>query len=238
MGAGAAREIVSGCNVIIRPIEYRPVSMPAPSQVLAFALLTILTSHRTVALAATEVDFPGTAVDRLGAAVERAKDLQGRLDADFETARSLLVDACGLRGPRTGHCFTDATHVDCCTMVDDVADELNGGRSPGIHPANFLGDAIRDSVNPDLGIGGSWCTCQHGVALGRDVCHAQFQSKVAFKLVWCPSADGQHSSFALVDEDGHKIAGGQPQGALPPLSHRRANWEMVQGSRFAAACDE
>ena len=53
----------------------------------------------------------------------------------------------------------------------------------------------------------------------HDVAHVQFQSRIAFKLVWCPPS---FSTFVLVDDDGKLLVSGAPTGQLPRLSERRS----------------
>ena len=44
-----------------------------------------------------------------------------------------------------------------------------------------------------------------------DVCHVQFQSKIAFKMVWCPGKGGKaFDFFTLVDDDGTLLQAGHP----------------------------
>lgn len=56
----------------------------------------------------------------------------------------------------------------------------------GIHRSNQLGPGIQIASLPELGPGGSWSTCMMGCNSDppRDVAHLQFQSRIAFKLVW------------------------------------------------------
>lgn len=60
----------------------------------------------------------------------------------------------------TGHCFNDYNHCDATTMVGDVKDNRNAGQVDGsIARGNFLGAGIAAASDPELGPGGSWCTC-------------------------------------------------------------------------------
>ena len=147
----------------------------------------------------------------------------------------------------TGHAFQDYNHCDLTTMLGTVQDESNqNGTIPGISRQNLLGPGIRIASDPSLGPGGSWSTCTNGCNEDppRDVAHIQFQSRIAFKLVWSPVDTFQ--SFCLVDDDGNLLAAGTPGPPLPPLSQRRLNFNVVQGSKYAkaaeslvlASCDE
>jgi hypothetical protein len=103
---------------------------------------------------------------------------------------------------------------------------------------NFLGEGIRKASMPELGPGGSWSTCAIGcnVSPPRDVAHIQFQSRIAFKLVWVPTDN--FDMFALVDDDGNELARGKPNGDLPALRERMKNYRLVQGSKYAHVVDE
>lgn len=65
----------------------------------------------------------------------------------------------------------------------------------------------------------------------------QFQSRIAFKLVWAPGADGDFATLVLVDDGGELLAQGRPTGQLPPLRERQANYRVVQGSKYARVAD-
>ena len=67
----------------------------------------------------------------------------------------------------------------------------------------------------------------------QDVAHVQFRSRIAFKLVWAPGDDFRR--FVLVDDDGALLAAGAPTGQLPALEERKANYEMVAGSKYGSA---
>ena len=57
--------------------------------------------------------------------------------------------------------------------------------------------------------------------------------RIAFKLVWAPGDDFRR--FVLVDDDGALLAAGAPSGQLPALEERKANYEMVAGSKYGSA---
>ena len=90
----------------------------------------------------------------------------------------------------------------------------------------------------ELGPGGSWSTCMMGCneSPPRDVAHAQFKSRIAFKLVWCPGAESDFTKFVLVDDEGELLNEGQPTGTLPHIRERQHNFQLVRGSKYASAC--
>lgn len=194
--------------------------------------------------------YPGTAVARMNAMRERARSLtESELSGEWEAVRRRLLWAAGLRDLPTaipghgftGHSFNDAIHVDAVAMRDEVEESLNPtsgtGRVAGIAVGNRLGPGIRVASLPELGAGGSWSTCSLGARSEPplDVAHVQFRSRIAFKLVWCAPT---FTTFVLVDDDGAFLARGTPRGALPPLSERRANYDMVAGSKYARNAQE
>lgn len=194
-------------------------------------------------------EYPGTAVERMTNGRARAASLrESDLSKDWESeVRPKLLWAAGLRDMRdvapgkgnTGHCFNDFNHVDATTMSMDNADNENGGRVVGMHFNNPLGEGIRAASDPTLGPGGSWCTCILGSASEppKDVAHVQFQSKIAWKLVWVPGAARDYSRFVLVDDAGEELSTGVPSGNLPSLQERAANYQTVAGGRYAKAAD-
>lgn len=196
---------------------------------------------------AVNPSYPGTALDRTEKGKELASQLQKEtLNGDWASlVRPSLLQACGLRDKTTvrpgngytGHCFNDYNHVDCCTMIGEVAHNENNGQVQGIAYSNPLGKGILSASIPSNGEGGSWCTCQlgSGNAPPADVCHIQFQSQIAFKLVWCKSDD--YRSFTLVDDVGELLAYGEPSGRLPSYNQRKGNYRVVEGSKYAVACD-
>jgi hypothetical protein len=137
--------------------------------------------------------YPGTALTRMENARDRAASLtEDQLSRDWSSVRALLLWAAGLRdltdvapgAGNTGHCFNDFNHVDATTMSLSVSDNENRGQVSGIAFGNRLGPGIKVASDPDLGPGGSWCTCAQG---GRseppeDVAHLQFRSAIAWKL--------------------------------------------------------
>mmetsp|Transcript_15306 Transcript_15306/g.33791 ORF Transcript_15306/g.33791 Transcript_15306/m.33791 type:complete len:92 (+) Transcript_15306:826-1101(+) len=68
----------------------------------------------------------------------------------------------------------------------------------------------------------------------NDVAHVQFQSRIAFKLVWAPPT---FNTFVLVDDDGKLLAQGTASGSLPAMRERQKNYAVVQGSKYASAAD-
>lgn len=101
-----------------------------------------------------------------------------------------------------------------------------------LHPQ--LGAGIKIASIEELGPGGSWSTCMMGCNQDppRDVAHVQFNSRIAFKLVWAPPS---FESFVLVDDAGKLLASGTPQknSGLPDISERRRNFQLVEGSKYA-----
>ena len=189
--------------------------------------------------------YPGTAVSRMLAIRERARSLTtAELSGDWDAVRRRLLWAAGLKDlpaavpgyGYTGHSFNDAIHVDATAMLGSFSENLNPAgerRVQGIAVGNRLGPGIQAASVSELGAGGSWSTCSLGARSEppQDVAHVQFQSRIAFKLVWCAPT---YSSFVLVDDAGVVLArSGTPTGALPALSERRANFEMVSGSKYA-----
>jgi hypothetical protein len=85
----------------------------------------------------------------------------------------------------------------------------------------------------------SWSTCILGANQEppRDVAHVQFQSRIAFKLVWAPPT---FSSFVLVDDAGKLLAHGTPKegSGLPSLQQRQKNFEVVRGGRYATEAEK
>jgi len=108
----------------------------------------------------------------------------------------------------------------------------------GIARGNFLGKGIQIASLPELGPGGSWSTCANGCNQNppQDVAHIQFQSRIAFKLVWCPT--DSYNVFVLVDDDGALLAKGVPTGDLPSLDQRVLNYQLVRGSKYAVEADK
>lgn len=196
-------------------------------------------------------DYPGTAVQRMRAARKRinflAKEGKFTMGSSWETIRQHLLWAGGLRHlPQqgqvgyTGHGFQDATHVDLTCVRLAVHDHRHDGQAiPGIAPGNALGQSMQVASLPDLGPGLSWTTCQNGchtLPEPRDVAHVQFQARIAFKLVWVPSA---FTSFVLVDDSGYLLAQGEipDDSKFPHISQRQMNYRLVQGSKYAKEAD-
>jgi hypothetical protein len=46
------------------------------------------------------------------------------------------------------------------------------------------------------------------------------------------------TSLVLVDDDGNELTRGTPQGDLPQLRERQANYDMVRGSKYAVAAEK
>ena len=169
------------------------------------------------------------------------------LNGRWEDIRRKLLWAGGLRDlpdarpgqGYTGHSFNDFNHVDLTCMSDGSSDNENDGSVKGIALGNRLGNGIRIASLPELGPGGSWSTCALGCNKEppQDVAHIQFQSRIAFKLVWVPTDN--FDTFVLVDDEGHLLAKGTPSSmeGLPPLSERQMNYKLVEGSKYAKEAD-
>ena len=188
----------------------------------------------------TDKEYPGTSVERMNAAVANAKALTpAELNGDYEaTVRKAFLKAGGLYDiPSTSHCFTDFNHNDLTTMNHESQYNENDGSVKGISKGNNLGSAIAAGSDPSLGEGGSWCTCMIGSGenLPNDVAHTQFHSRIAFKLVWVPP---NFESFVLVDDSGELLNKGTPTGTLPDIDERKGNYDLVKGSKYAAAADK
>ena len=195
----------------------------------------------------TDAQYPGTAVERMLAVRERVRAVPRRAwDADWSTVvRPHLLRAGGLRDlpdappgrGYTGHSFNDFNHVDLTCMAPAVAANENDGAVRGIVVGNNLNEGIRIASLPELGPGGSWSTCAIGCneSPPRDVAHVQFQSRVAFKLVWVPT--DHYDTFVLVDDDGKELARGRPSGRLPDEQERRMNFEIMKGSKYSRVAE-
>jgi hypothetical protein len=120
-------------------------------------------------------------------------------------------------------------------MMGEVSHNRNDGSIQSIAVGNQLGPGIDAASDPELGPGGSWCTCTNGANRNppSDVAHIQFKSRVAFKLVWSPLDD--YRTFVLVDDDGNYITKGTPSGSIPNKNFREMNFQIVEGGKFANA---
>jgi hypothetical protein len=209
-------------------------------------------AHRDTAFAAfstsgapPDPQYPGTAVERMHTARIRAKSLsKEQLSGEWEEVRRHLLWAAGLRDlpnapigrGNTSHAFNDYNHCDATCMLPEMAYNQNTGelRKSGIALGNLLGPGVEAASDPALGPGGSWSTCTNGCHLDppQDVAHVQFKARIAWKLVWIPN---NFESFVLVDDDGVELNRGTPTGAIPDLRQRQANFQLVDGSKYAVA---
>eukprot|EP00967_Tisochrysis_lutea_P130009 scaffold224251_cov27-Tisochrysis_lutea.AAC.1 len=186
----------------------------------------------------------GTAVERAAESRRRAREVD--LDRPWQDVRDSLVRACGLLvGQSTSHCFDDFNHVACCAMAASQHHNTNEeSRVVGMHTVNYLGEHIIAASDPELGEGGSWCTCQ--LSAPYDVCHRQFGARTAWTLLWCEGS----GIATLVDDDANVLASGKPfvlGSEMPRYGGRRARrqaWNVIVSSRnttwssrFRAACD-
>lgn len=167
------------------------------------------------------------------------------MSGEWADVRQALVQACGLRVEQsTSHCFEDFNHVDCCTMAADSTHRTNEeSLVPGMHPVNLLGPHITEASISSHGPGGSWCTCHLNSPF--DVCHKQFGSSTAFKLVWCEGS----TLAAITDDSGNLLNWGRPHGNAIPgygaATARAQDWKVLVNSpnatmtqRWAVACEE
>merc|ERR1719247_3968639 len=186
-----------------------------------------------------EVDpeYPGTSLERLRNIHMRLSSLKhSDLSGDWEEVRMKLLWAGGMRSlPRSGtsaetsFAFNDDDH---CDMTPMLGLTVNGHSS-----MLGLGQIKRGSME-ELGPGGSWVTRGRGCKLEppEDAAHNIYKSRIAFKLVWCPPT---FSSFVLVDDNGSLLQSGTPTGEeLPALSLRKANYKLVEGSKYAIEADK
>ena len=179
-------------------------------------------------------DCPGTANDRIDPIHSHLSllNINGR---SFDKVRMDLVNICGLQNDTfgTSHCFADWTHVDCCPVITQHASNTNEkSKIEGMHQINQLGPHIMQyslPINDDKN--GSWCTCHHGAP--KDVCHLQFGSMIAFKLIWCPEyAQLPANNFIalLVDNNGNLLNFGKPYNQ-PSINTKVMNWKVIMRSK-------
>ena len=196
-------------------------------------------AHEVISHQIIDSKYAGTACNRLLQVIERVKNLpdDALINKSWREIRSKLLWCGGLKEDRsTSHAFNDANHCDLTTMIGDVQKNSNEeGEVSGISTRNFLGAHIESASLPDLGEGGSWSTCTNGChnVPPHDVAHVQFNSRVAFKLVWCPP---NFEKFVLVDDEGKLLKVGSPildDPNLPHISYREANYRLVRGGLYA-----
>lgn len=234
-------------RVVIKEANLKPLGLPLvlllylmTSTILPASLVQGAIIAKNVARV-VDAKYPGTAVTRMMNARNRAQSLDlNQLSGPWNETRVKILWAAGLKDLQnvppgqgyTGHSFNDWNHVDATCMLGDLVHEENGGRVSGIAQKNRLGDGILRASLDELGEGGSWSTCSMGCHLNppQDVAHIQFQSRIAFKLVWCPPL---FSQFVLVDDDGELLAWGEPTGTLPDIRERQANFEHLRGSKYS-----
>ena len=142
--------------------------------------------------------YPGTAVARMKFIRTRVMALSAeQLNGPWQNVRREILKAGGLKDlPHarpgkgcTGHSFNDYNHCDLTAMAGAVSNNENDGRVKDIARGNLLGPGIAiASLQEEDGFppGGSWSTCINGCNTEppSDVAHLQFQSRIAFKLVW------------------------------------------------------
>lgn len=206
-----------------------------------------ITNAQTYPSSVIDSQYPGTAVERMLAVRSRVKSIDPKdWNGDWSTVvRKKLLWAGGLRDLTdarpgegyTGHSFNDFNHVDLTCMSAGVRNNENDGSVKGIAIGNNLNDGIRIASLPELGPGGSWSTCSIGCneKPPQDVAHVQFQSRIAFKLVWVPNK--KYDEFVLVDDDGNELAMGKPTGRLPDERERMLNFEIMKGSKYSRVAE-
>ena len=167
-------------------------------------------------------DCSGTARTRQAIARTKVGSIEIE-NKDWESIKNDLRRSCGLKiAYQTSHCFADYNHVDCCTIQESFQYQTNeDSLVPGMHPINQLGDHIVtysipetmffnniETTTTNININsnsktGSWCTCQLNTP--NDICHKQFQSETAFKLVWCPYDEEKTSIHGSTNDDDRNI---------------------------------
>lgn len=235
-------------NSIRSLVKSRVFFIPVGIALLSSTLFLSSASGQTMSSDSDPIDpeYPGTAVQRMMAARDRARSLSvSDLSGDWEDVRRKVLWAGGLKDlptaipgqGYTGHSFNDFNHCDLTTMRIEEAHNENEGRVAGIAYRNPLGEGIKIASLTDLGPGGSWSTCMIGSQKEppQDVAHLQFKSRIAFKLVWVPPT---FTSFVLVDDSGALLAKGTPTGALPSKTERLRNYAVVQGSKYAKEAEK
>merc|ERR1712212_937328 len=198
--------------------------------------------HQFVGNHIVDSKYGGTACNRLMKVIERLKSLPEDvfINKPWPEIRSKLLWCGGLKEDRsTSHAFNDDNHCDLTTMAGNVQENRNAdGKVEQISTRNFLGDHIKAASLPELGDGGSWSTCTNGCHKNppHDVAHGQFQSRVAFKLVWCPP---DFDKFVLVDDEGKLLKVGKPlsDSNLPHIYYRQGNYKLTKGGRYAPAAE-
>ena len=210
--------------------------MPVKVPVYPFA-------HQFVGNHIVDSKYAGTACNRLMKVIERLTALPEDtfLNKDWNEIRSKLLWCGGLKQDRsTSHAFNDDNHCDLTTMKGEVQQNSNQeGTVQGISTRNFLGAHIEAASLPELGEGGSWSTCTNGCHRNppHDVAHVQFNSRVAFKLVWCPP---NFEKFVLVDDEGKLLKVGKPNSTdpnLPHISYRENNYRLTRGGIYATEAE-
>jgi len=189
----------------------------------------------------TDPKYPGTAVTRMNNIISNIKSLTpAELSVDWNSVRTNLLKAGGMRNIQSGvgndsHCFEDFNHCDLTPIRDSMFNQKNNGRVNNIDQTNSLGSSIVAASIPDPGPGGSWCTCMINCNTQpdpKDVAHVQFQSKIAFKLVWAPP---NYTTFVLIDDSGNLLNYGTPTGNLPDYKSRKDNFSLTIGSKYSDA---
>lgn len=150
---------------------------------------------------------------------------------NWETIRVKLLQAGGLKNVfETQHILNDFNHCDITPMKKKTFEHINQNKVKGIDKVNYLGDLIRKcSINYGLfsDKDGTWGTCMIGCNQlpPQDVAHLQFNSKIAFKLIWLPP---EYNNFIIVDDDGNLLKKGQNLNKdIPNKSERKLNFQTA-----------
>ena len=224
-------------SLFIATLNFSPITL------LSVAPVTLTTMAMSNPIMNEDSLYPGTAVNRMNSIRDRVKELDGQLNGNWEDVRLKILSAGGLKDLRstrpgegyTGHSFNDFNHCALTAMKLNNADNENRGKVSGIHFSNALGNGIRIASLSDHGDGGSWSTCIIGAGNEEgpsDVAHLQFQSRVAFYMVWSPNDD--YSTFVLIDDDGKYLAKGKPSGEITPTIRERAmNYKVFENSKYS-----
>jgi hypothetical protein len=133
-------------QVILQSIKYTrrnwiyPITLSLYTSILLGSLAFQPVWGASIADMEIDLEYPGTAVQRMTNARLRARGLAAeQLDADWAIVRRHILWAGGMRDITdappgkgyTGHSFNDYNHCDCTTMLDGSTYNENDGRVPG-----------------------------------------------------------------------------------------------------------
>ena len=180
------------------------------------------------------IHYEGTSEKRLKTIHKNLKSIPEKSLIDrWENIRIKLLNAGGLKIlPETQHIFNDFNHCDLTPMKKSTFENKNNDKVEGIDTVNYLGNVIRKcSINSDgfTDNDGSWGTCMIGCNQNppQDVAHLQFNSKIAFKLIWLPP---NYDDFIIVDDNGNILKKGTNLDKnIPDKNQRIMNFQAVEG---------